>query len=85
MQADFARSVNAPVERDSRHLMPIVDKLSAKLKQYGLPMKRVVADGGFGSGLNFALLESARIKAFVTLPGSYRPLREGFTTRRIYL
>jgi hypothetical protein len=59
--------------------MPIVDKLSAKLKQLGLPMKRVVADGGFASGLNYARLESARIKAFVTLPGSYRPLREGFT------
>ncbi len=39
----------------------------------------MVADGGFGSGLNYARLESARIKAFVTLPGSYLLLREGFT------
>ncbi len=79
MQADLARSVYAPVERDSTHLMPIVDKLASKLPKYGLPLKRVVADGGFACGLNCALLEAARIEAFVSLPGSYRPLREGFS------
>ncbi len=70
MQADFARSVYAPIERDSRHLLPIVEKLSAKLKQLGLPVKRVAADGGFAWGMNYARLESVRIKAFITLPGS---------------
>lgn len=34
------------------HLMPIVDKLSGKLKQYGLPLQYLLADGGFGSGEN---------------------------------
>ena len=61
------------------HLMPVVKHLANKLKQHGLPLKRVVADGAFGSGLNYALLELERIQAFVALPGSYHPLREGFT------
>ncbi len=70
------------------HLMPIVKQVASKLKQYGLPLKRIVADGAFGSGLNgparsvhrlHALLESERIQAFVALPGSYHPLRDGFT------
>jgi hypothetical protein len=46
MQADLAD------ERDSKHLMEIVDKLSSKLKNYGLPFQYLLADGGFGSGEN---------------------------------
>jgi hypothetical protein len=61
------------------HLMPVIKHLANKLKQHGLPLKRVVADGAFGSGLNYALLESERIQAFVALPGSYHPLRAGFS------
>jgi hypothetical protein len=37
-------------ERDSKH--EIVDKLSSKLKKYGLPVQYLLADGGFGSGEN---------------------------------
>jgi Transposase DDE domain len=74
-------------EKDSRHLMTIVNKLSAKLKQYGLHLHSLLADGGFGSGENgpatsvhrlYALLEASNIKSFISLPGSYRPIREGF-------
>jgi hypothetical protein len=67
MQADLAD------ERDSRHLMTIVDKLSAKLKRYGLPFHYLLADGGFGSGENYAFLEANKIKGFIALPGSYHP------------
>jgi hypothetical protein len=72
MQADLAD------EKDSRHLMTIVDKLSSKLKQYGLPLQYLLADGGFGSGQNYAFLEANKIKGFISLPGSYHPVREGF-------
>ncbi len=67
IQADLAD------EKDSRHLMAIVDKLSGKLKQYGLPLQYLLADGGFGSGENYASLEARHIKGFISLPGSYHP------------
>ncbi len=72
IQADLAD------ERDSKHLMPIVDKLSCRLKYYGLPLQYLLADGGFGSGENYASLEARHIKGFISLPGSYHPIREGF-------
>lgn len=46
IQADLAD------EKDSRHLIAIVDKLSIKLKQYGLSFQYVLADAGFSSGEN---------------------------------
>ncbi len=46
IQADLAD------ERDSKHLVPIVDKVSSKLKQCGLPLQYLLADGGFSSGEN---------------------------------
>jgi hypothetical protein len=39
-------------ERDSKHLMAIVDKLLINLKQYGLSLQYLLADGGFSSGEN---------------------------------
>jgi transposase len=73
MQADLAD------ERDSKHLITIVDKLSSTLKHYGLPLQYLLADGGFGSGENYAFLEVNKIKGFISLPGSYHSVREGFT------
>ena len=76
IQADLAD------ERDSKHLIEIADKLSGKLKQYGLPLHYLLADGGFGSGENgpatsvhrlYASLEARHIKGFISLPGSYHP------------
>jgi hypothetical protein len=81
MQADLAD------EKDSRHLTAIAGKLSGKLKQYGLPLQYLLADAGFGSGENgpatsvhrlHAFLEANKIKGFISLPGSYHPVREGF-------
>jgi hypothetical protein len=82
MQADLAD------ERDSKHLIAIVDKLSSKLKHYGLPLQCLLADGGFGSGENYAFLEAKKIKGFISLPDSYHPVREGFnydTTENAYV
>jgi hypothetical protein len=67
MQADLAD------ERDSKHLITIVDKLSSTLKGYGLPLQYLLGDGGFGSGENYAFLEAKQIKGFISLPGSYHP------------
>jgi hypothetical protein len=64
-------------ERDSKHLMEIVNKLSSKLKQYGLPFQYLLADGGFGSGENYAWLEADHIQSFISLPGSYHPIDHG--------
>jgi transposase len=72
IQADLAD------ERDSRHLMAIVDKLSINLKQYGLCLQYLLADGGFSSGENYSALEARHIKGFIPLHGSYHPVREGF-------
>jgi transposase len=73
IQADLAD------ERDSKHLMPIVDKLSSRLTQYDLLLQYLLADGGFSSGENYALLETNKVKAFIPLHGSYHPVREGFS------
>jgi len=59
--------------------MAIVDKLSINLKQYGLCLQYLLADGGFSSGENYSALEARQIKGFIPLHGSYHPIREGFT------
>lgn len=73
MQADYAD------ERDSFHLLAIVNKLIEDFKKYGLPVKYILADANFGSGINFSLLESLGITAYIPLHGSYQPIRSGFT------
>jgi hypothetical protein len=75
-------------ERDSHHLLDIVERTANRLKQHNLPLKNVLADGGFGSGINgparsvhrlHAMLESYGITAYIPLQGSYHPVREGFS------
>ena len=73
IQADYAD------ERDSFHLLAIVDKLTHDFKKYSLPIKYIIADANFGSGINFALLESYGLTAYIPLHGSYQPIRPGFT------
>jgi hypothetical protein len=67
IQADLAD------EKDSRHLMAIVDKLSIKLNPYGLPFQYLLADAGFSWGENYASLAARQIKAYISLHGSYHP------------
>lgn len=70
IQADYAD------ERDSVHLLAIVEKVALYLKKHSLRLQHVLADGGFGSGLNYALLESYGLTAYIPLQGSYHPIRE---------
>jgi hypothetical protein len=55
---------NLADERDSKHLIPIVDKLSCTLKYYGLPIQYLLADGGFGSGQNGPATRAASAPCF---------------------
>jgi hypothetical protein len=65
-------------ERDSHHLLAIVETIGKGLKHHNLPLKNILADGGFGSGINYAMLESYGITAYIPLQGSYHRVREGF-------
>ena len=73
IQADFAD------ERDSRHLLNIVTKTKQKLKELDRKVQRVLADGGFSSGSNYAMLEANHIEGYINLYGQYTKEREGFT------
>jgi hypothetical protein len=73
IQADYAD------QRDSLHLLPIVEKVATRLKAYNLFIKNILADGGFGSGINYAMLEAYQLMAYIPLQGSYHLVREGFT------
>ncbi|MEK6482489.1 transposase [Catalinimonas sp. 4WD22] len=44
-----------------------------------LKMYKVLADGGFSSGFNYALLEADHLEGYVALYGKYKSQREGFT------
>jgi transposase len=70
---------DAADEKDSRHLLTLVDRAATRLRTLGLPLRSVLADAGFGSGNNYAGLESRNIEGFVSLFGQYTPIREPFT------
>lgn len=70
---------DAADEKDSRQLLTLVDQATVRLRALGLPLRCVLADAGFGSGNNYAGLESRNIEGFVSLFGQYTPLRDPFT------
>ncbi|WP_338877286.1 IS1182 family transposase (plasmid) [Spirosoma sp. SC4-14] len=73
IQADFAD------EKDSRHLMTIVDRTSRRLSSLDLSLRCVLADAGFSSGENYAALEKRHIEAYIPLFGRYNRVRDPFT------
>lgn len=64
--------------RDSRYLILIVDTITARLWTHGVKVDRVLADSGYGSGLNYQELEIRGIKGFIPPHGKYKPDRKGF-------
>lgn len=66
MSADFAD------KHDSRCLPPIVDELQARLNKMGLLWSTLLADTGYSSGENYALLEAKGIEAFIPAHGTYK-------------
>jgi transposase len=73
MSCEFADS------KDSTYLIPIVDKLRFKLKNFGLCFKTLLADTGYGSGKNYRALAKRGINAYIPAHGKYKADRKGFT------
>ena len=66
-------------QKDSRHLVNIVDRTRTRLSSLNLPLRCVLADAGFSSGENYAALEHRQIEAYIPLFGRYIPVRDPFT------
>jgi hypothetical protein len=71
IQADCA-VVTDHDEKDSRHLMTLVDKTNNTLKATGLLMQNILADGGFCLGENYVQLEARGIQAWIPVIGRGR-------------
>ena len=66
-------------KHDSRCLPDIVEALEGRLHKMGLLFTRLLADTGYSSGENYALLESKGIDAYIPPHGTYKGGPEGFT------
>jgi hypothetical protein len=65
--------------RDSRYLLTIVETVLGRLRAHGIKIESVLADSGYGSGLNYQQLEQKGIKGFIPPHGGYKLERKGFT------
>ena len=70
--ADFAD------KHDSRCLPSIVDELQIRLNKMGVLWTTLLADTGYSSGENYALLEEKGIEAFIPPHGTYKGGPEHF-------
>jgi transposase len=70
--ADFAD------KHDSRCLPKIVNTLQPRLKAMGVLWTTLLADTGYSSGVNYAMLEQKGLQAFIPLHGTYKGGPEGF-------
>ena len=66
-------------QKDSRHLLSIVDRTRTRLSSLTLSLQCVLADAGYSSGENYAALENRQIEAYIPLFGRYIPVRDSFT------
>lgn len=73
MQADLAD------QRDSLHLPRLLTGLQRRLRANELPLRELLADAGYANGANYALLEAARITAWIPVFGQYKAEIDGFT------
>lgn len=73
VQADFADS------RDSVHLPGLLAQMQERFRATGLYVHDVVADTGYSSGLNYALLEQQGITPWIPVFSRYKPTIDGFT------
>lgn len=58
-------------KRDSQLLLRNTKKTIARLEDNGLQVERILADAGFSSGENYALLEDLDLDAYIPLHGTY--------------
>ena len=67
--------------KDNQHLPDIVKRVKQRLWNHGLLWENCVADTGYSSGENYAMLESIGLKSFIPPHGTYKGGPEGFTYR----
>lgn len=60
-------------------MIDIVNQTKQRLSVLDRKMYKVLADGGFSSGFNYARLEADNLEGYVSLYGQYNQQREGFT------
>lgn len=64
--------------KDNQQLPDIVTRLQGRLWKQGLVWKNCVADTGYSSGENYALLETKNLKSFIPPHGTYKGGPDGF-------
>jgi hypothetical protein len=73
VQADFAD------KKDNQCLPELLSTLTQRLQALRMGCSTVLADAGFSSGENYALLEKQGITAFIPPHGTYKGGPEGFS------
>jgi transposase len=73
VQAEFAD------KKDNQCLPSVLAPLTGRLRQMGLNCNALLADAGYSSGENYALLEGRGITAFIPPHGTYKGGPEGFS------
>jgi len=64
--------------KDSQILIKNTKQTMARLEDLGLNVEKILADAGFSSGANYAMLEELGLKAFIPLHGTYESHRGEF-------
>ena len=73
ISADYADRV------DSKSLPQIINNLQPRLRKQQLLWLNLLADAGYSSGENYALLESSGLESYIPPHGTYKGGPEGFT------
>ena len=65
-------------KRDSQCIEKIVELTEGNLRENGIELGELLADGGYSSGKALAYLHKKNIDAYIPNFGQYKPVREGF-------
>ena len=65
--------------KDNQHLPEVVRQVAGRLWKHGLRWENLLADTGYSSGENYALLEGKGITSYIPPHGTYTGGPEGFT------
>jgi len=64
--------------KDCRDLITITEQLQTRLKQHGMQIEKILADGAYSSGENYQYLEQNNITPYIPLLGGALSGSEGF-------
>ena len=65
-------------KKDSQLLIKNTKQTISRLESYGIKVDKLLADAGFSSGENYAILEDLGVEAYIPLHGTYDTHRPGF-------